>query len=374
MKLEICKQVQKSSCVVPEGGNNFCALRESCATARAQVTQLDMRQLSGIVTYEPTEFLVTAQAGTPIRELQAALTANGQYLPFDPVRSNGGATLGGTVASGVSGANRMLYGGLRDFVMEVELIDGLGNLVRGGGKVVKNAAGFDLPKMVVGSYGRLGVLTEITLKVFPQPQAYITWQVQGSNLADTVRKMQLMQANPLPISALEIEKPNLLLIRFAAQPDAFDGILRRARLLLGTEGSLLSGSQESDYWRGLSELSFANHLFDGSSQGQQSALIRVGLSGHKLRDIDQALAQLDSIEYVRYSNGGSVAWIVANAATGFEAIDIILSRLGLSGVVLRRGVQIPESTSNFLGNKDWIELATRIQRAMDPQQKFLRYA
>ena len=143
--------------------------------------------------------------GTPVKTLQQALAENGQYLPFDPVCIEQGATLGGTIASGISGPDRLLYGSLRDFVMEVELIDGLGRLVRGGGKVVKNSAGFDLPKLMVGSYGRLGVLTEATLKVFPKPPAYLTQQFEFPQLSDVVAAMQKLQTNPLPISALEIE-------------------------------------------------------------------------------------------------------------------------------------------------------------------------
>ena len=167
--------------------------------------QLDTRQLEGIVSYDPSEFLITARAGTTIATMADALAENGQYLPFDPVLTNAGATLGGTIASGISGPDRMLYGSLRDFVMEVELIDGLGRLVRGGGKVVKNSAGFDLPKLMVGSYGRLGVLTEATLKVFPKPPAFVTQRFEFASMASTLAAMQKLQTNPLPISAIELE-------------------------------------------------------------------------------------------------------------------------------------------------------------------------
>ena len=105
------------------------------------------------------------------------LAEHGQYLPFDPPLAAAGATLGGTVAAGLSGPGRYRYGGVRDFVLGVRFVDGMGNLVRGGGKVVKNAAGFDFPKLMVGSLGRLGVLAELSFKVFPQPPAFATLAV-----------------------------------------------------------------------------------------------------------------------------------------------------------------------------------------------------
>src|SRR6188474_3320713 len=135
------------------------------------VTLLSTRALSGIVEYEPSEFTFTALAGTPVREIAAALAERGQYLPFDPLLVEAGATLGGTVAAGLSGPGRFRFGGLRDFILGVRFVDGLGRLLRMGGKVVKNAAGFDLPKFFVGSLGRFGVLTELTFKVFPRPAA-----------------------------------------------------------------------------------------------------------------------------------------------------------------------------------------------------------
>ena len=115
-----------------------------------------------------SEFTFTALAGTPVREIAAALAERGQYLPFDPMLREAGATLGGTVAAGLSGPGRFRYGGLRDFILGVRFVDGEGRLLRLGGKVVKNAAGFDLPKFFVGSLGRFGVLAEMTFKVFPK--------------------------------------------------------------------------------------------------------------------------------------------------------------------------------------------------------------
>ena len=121
---------------------------------RADAAALDPRGLTGIVAYDPAECVVTALAGTPVRELDEALAAHGQYLPFDPLFAGAGATLGGTVAAAASGPGRYRFGGVRDFVIGAAVVDGTGRLVRSGGQVVKNAAGFLLHHGLVGSAGR----------------------------------------------------------------------------------------------------------------------------------------------------------------------------------------------------------------------------
>src|SRR5207253_308179 len=137
--------------------------------------------LRGITEYDPSEFTFTAGAGTPVREIVAALAERGQYLPFDPMLADAGATLGGTVAAGLSGPGRFRFGGLRDFILGVQFVDGEGRVLRMGGKVVKNAAGFDLPKFFVGSVGRFGILTELTFKVFPRPVATRTLRLDAKD-------------------------------------------------------------------------------------------------------------------------------------------------------------------------------------------------
>src|SRR5207253_6842143 len=137
--------------------------------------------LRGITEYDPSEFTFTAGAGTPVREIVAALAESGQYLPFDPMLVEAGATLGGTVAAGLSGPGRFRFGGVRDFILGVRFVDGAGRLLRMGGKVVKNAAGFDLPKFFCGSLGRFGLIVEATFKVFPRPASRLTLRLRAEN-------------------------------------------------------------------------------------------------------------------------------------------------------------------------------------------------
>ncbi|MCS6846700.1 MAG: FAD-binding protein, partial [Anaerolineae bacterium] len=165
---------------------------------------LDMRRLSGVIDYQPTEFVITAWAGTPVAEVQALLAEHGQYLPFDPLLVERGATLGGTVAANACGPERYRYGGVRDFIIGTRFIDGEGNLIRGGGKVVKNAAGFDYPKLMVGSLGRLGALVDMTFKVFPKPEAYATLRVDCASLDIALALLPKLTNCPYDLNAIDL--------------------------------------------------------------------------------------------------------------------------------------------------------------------------
>ena len=137
---------------------------------------LDVSGLSGIVKYEPEELIITAGPATPLAEIKAVLAQRGQRLGFDPadwsrlLKSNGTATLAGATSCDASGSGRLRHGGARDSLLGFQAINGLGESFRGGGKVVKNVTGFDLPKLVCGAYGTLCVLTEMTFRVYPKAQ------------------------------------------------------------------------------------------------------------------------------------------------------------------------------------------------------------
>lgn len=134
---------------------------------------LDLRSLNGIIEYEPADLVVTVQAGTPIHALQERLATAGQFLPLDPPFA-GAATIGGTLATNVSGPSRLLYGTARDMVLGLRVATPDGELVKSGGRVVKNVVGYDLNKLHVGALGTAGVVVEVTLKVQPAPGAGAT--------------------------------------------------------------------------------------------------------------------------------------------------------------------------------------------------------
>ena len=153
------------------GGGTKAHLGEVPATSSAAGEPLRTDGLRGIVAYEPSELVVTVRAGTPLAELEAALAEQGQQLAFEPPRlgrdASTGGTVGGMVAAGLSGPARASAGSLRDYVLGATLLDGAGEQLRFGGQVMKNVAGYDISRLLAGSWGVLGVITDVSLKVLP---------------------------------------------------------------------------------------------------------------------------------------------------------------------------------------------------------------
>ncbi|WP_440106395.1 glycolate oxidase subunit GlcE [Acidovorax sp. BL-A-41-H1] len=165
---------------------------------------LDTRAFHGIVSYEPSELVVTARAGTPLAELEAALAAQGQYLPFEPPHFQrtgaDGATVGGMVAAGLSGPARASVGAVRDFILGTQVLNGRAELLVFGGQVMKNVAGYDISRLMAGSWGTLGLLTEVSLKVLPVAPGEATLRFE-CNQADALRKLHAWGGQPLPLNA-----------------------------------------------------------------------------------------------------------------------------------------------------------------------------
>jgi glycolate oxidase FAD binding subunit len=153
----------------------------------------------GVVHYQPQELVVTARAGTPLARLDETLGAAGQYLPFDPPRFAGHGTLGGAIACGLSGPARPFTGAARDFVLGVRIINGRGQILHFGGEVMKNVAGYDLSRLLTGSFGSLGVLLDVSLKVLPAPPATAT-VVFEAGPSEAIALFARLRSTPLPLA------------------------------------------------------------------------------------------------------------------------------------------------------------------------------
>src|SRR5688572_14832866 len=129
---------------------------------------LDVREHRGVVDYDPAELVITARGGTPLAEVEDALASRGQWLAFEPPHFGDGATIGGCVAAGLAGPRRASTGSVRDFLLGVTLLDGRGQVLRFGGQVMKNVAGFDVARLMAGSLGTLGILLDVSLKLLPR--------------------------------------------------------------------------------------------------------------------------------------------------------------------------------------------------------------
>jgi len=209
---------------------------------------LDTREHRGIVTYDPTELVITVRAGTPLVELEAALAEAGQMLPCEPPHFGEGATVGGMIAAGLSGPRRPWSGSVRDFVLGTRVITGQGKLMRFGGEVMKNVAGYDLSRLMAASFGCLGVITEVSLKVLPVPRLCSSLRVEMP-LERALLKLAEWGQQPVPISAASHDGQALHL-----RLEGGEGSVKAARERIGGE------NLDSGYWNELREqrLAFFN--------------------------------------------------------------------------------------------------------------------
>ena len=189
---------------------------------------LDTRSLHGVVSYEPSELVVTVRAGTPLAELEAVLAERGQFLPFEPPHFGDGGTVGGMVAAGLAGPARASVGSVRDYVLGAQMVNGRGELLNFGGTVMKNVAGYDLSRVLAGSLGVLGLITEVSLKVLPLAPAEATLRF-ACNQSDALGLLNRWGGEPLPLNASrwDDEAGGTLLLRLRGAVAAVDAACRQ---------------------------------------------------------------------------------------------------------------------------------------------------
>ena len=218
---------------------------------------LDLRALSGIVSYDPTELVVTVRCGTPLAELEAALAERRQYLPFEPPHFGAGATVGGMVAAGLSGPRRASAGAVRDYVLGAVLMSAQGELLHFGGQVMKNVAGYDVSRLLAGSLGILGPIVQVSLKVLPMPPAEAT-VLMSASLREGLELVNRWAGQPLPISATAWHAGDLG-VRFSGARAAVEAAVARFADAHGAQR--VEPEQAASVWHGLRE--HTDPFFDG---------------------------------------------------------------------------------------------------------------
>lgn len=272
---------------------------------------LDISPCQGVVAYEPTELYLSARAGTPLAEIEALLAENGQMLAFEPPHF-GPATLGGCIAAGLAGPRRMAAGSVRDYVLGVTLIDGRGQILRFGGQVMKNVAGYDVSRLIAGSMGTLGLIGEATVKVLPRPAAEQTLLFELDE-ATALARLNTWRPQPLPISA-SFWQDGCLHVRLSGADSAVNAASRQ----LG--GSRQGEAGAAAFWADVREQRLA--VFQGG------ALWRLALPA-------TAPVLPEQGETGRcFEWGGSLRWLRA-ASTDSERLRAAVAALGGHATLFR---------------------------------------
>lgn len=348
---DLIETVRSNASLMPRGGGTKPSLWE----VNGPTTLINLCAFSGIVEYQPSEYTITVQSGTRLTEVIAALNKNGQYLPFDPPLASAGATLGGTVAAGLSGPGAYRFGPLKDFIIGVRFVDGLGNFVRGGGKVVKNAAGFDFPKLFNGSMGRLGILTEISFKVFPEPKAYVTLQTQFDSDEEALRIMPLLKG--FDLEGVELNFDKTLFLRLGYQEPTMKSRKDSLEKLIGKTLDQTLDEEEPRTWQAI-------NAFDWSIQ--DGYVVKIATHPGSALSLLQALDTKQWKTHV--SNGGKTLYVSAPCSADIESLSTLLETHKLAGLQLRGPG--PVSHNRLMGYFPALSFVQRVQSALDPNGVF----
>ncbi len=214
---------------------------------------LDLRALTGVIAHNPGDMTVSVRAGTPLRELNAELADHGQHVAFDAARVADGATVGGLLATADAGPDALVHGSLRDLVIGTTLVLADGTVARNGGHVIKNVAGYDLAKLVHGSYGTLAVVAEVVLRLHPLPRAVATL-VLPCTLDEAAGHAARILGGPYEPAALEwVSDPGALLVRVEGTAAALPERVARLQELLGPAAVPVEGPSPAPVRRGRAE-------------------------------------------------------------------------------------------------------------------------
>lgn len=335
---------------------------------------IDLSGLRGITLYEPEELILTARAGTPLAEIEAAVAEKNQMLAFEPPRwarlyGKEGGTLGGMIACNLAGPRRVKAGAARDHILGIEAVTGRGELVKSGGRVVKNVTGYDLSKLLTGSFGTLAALTEITIKVLPSPESVETIIVRGLDETEAVRAMSQALNSSHEVSAAAYV-PASLTAAFAESGDTLTAIriegfepsvaARSTALqeLLSSFGgaSTLDTAASLKLWEGIRDA----EPFVGTG----ADLWRLSVTATEAPAIVAAMGAPAIMDW-----GGGLIWSAAEAGAG-DKIRAALAAHGGGHATLVRGSEDARRTADVFQPQPapLAALSARVKESFDPSR------
>jgi glycolate oxidase FAD binding subunit len=336
-----------------------------------EAQQVSMKAIEGIVDYDPAELTLTVRPGTALADVEALVAGQGQMLAFDPFdhgpifgEAAGSATIGGIVAAGVTGSRRVSAGGARDHLLRVVAVSGRGETFVAGAKVVKNVTGYDLPKLLCGSWGRFAALTEVTLKVLPRPRASMTLVYRGLSDHDASRVMLTAMGSTASVSAAA-HIPGLWNgqtvtgLRLEGIEPSIRARIDTLALRLHDHGAfeLLDEAGADAFW---SQLRFFAPLANGLP------LWRVHLPARSWVGFVEAMRPFDGHYMVDW--GGSLVWLesAAPAAALRQAAEVV----GGHAMLVRRGPDSGATPVFHPQARAITELEQRLRRGFDPNGVF----
>lgn len=275
---------------------------------------LSTAALSGISLYEPGALTLVARAGTPVAEIEATLASEGQRLAFEPMDhrvllgTSGEPTIGGVTAANVSGPRRIQAGACRDFLLGVRYVGGAGQVISNGGRVMKNVTGYDLVKLMAGSWGTLGILSEVSFKVLPSPEAVSTLAVGVSDAQTAIRTLSAALGSPFDVSGAAYDpQKGVALIRVEGFDDSVGYRVKRLTTDLATFGDIQIETDSEAIWKAIRDV---------SAFGEKSGDVwRVSV---KPTDAPEIAARAEATATL-FDWGGGLIWMLMPEGTDLRA-------------------------------------------------------
>ena len=357
-----------------EGSGTKAAIGRATQSERT----LSAAGLSGITLYEPAELVIGARAGTPLVEVERRLAEKGQQLTFEPIDyrgllgSTGEPTIGGIAAANLSGPRRIQAGAARDSLIGVRFVNGRGELIKNGGRVMKNVTGLDLVKLLGGSWGTLGFLTEVTFKVLPKPERAKTLVLRGLDEAEAAAAMSAALGSPYEVTGAAHLPAGLgggaqTLIRlegFAQSVDYRGGELRR--LFRRNDADLVEGEASAALWRSVRDVApFAAEL-------SREAVWRVSTAPTKGHVFTALVARRLECRWF-YDWGGGLVWLACRPEgdAGAAAIRAALAETGGHATLIRAPAEIRAAVDVFQPLSEPLRrLTAGIKASLDPAGVF----
>ncbi len=334
--------------------------------------RLSTARLSGITLYEPASLTVVVKAGTPLAELEAALAAENQFLPFEPadlrplLGTTGEPTVGGMVATALAGPRRLQTGALRDSLIGVRFVTGEGDIIKNGGRVMKNVTGYDLVKLLAGSWGTLGVLTELSFKLLPRPHRTATVTLSGLSDAKAVEAMALATGSPFGVSGaahMSVDGEPGTLIRVEGLADSVTYRANRLGELLAGFGPCEIGDDEAQntrIWQAVRDVE--------PFVGQQGAVWRLVLKPTDAPAIVETIRKARPSQAM-YDWAGGLVWLltVEEDDSGASVIRNAVNATGGHAMLFRASEDTRRSVPVFNPQSPAIEaISAALRTKFDP--------